>query len=177
MNLKQWLFVREYCDKKDVYYVYKMNDHRGKLDKPSYVFKSSKTKAEIALNMDKNGNNVLNEEFRFFEGKHRRCKGFITLTASMHNALLCKQIALTISGFFVYFANCKLWKQSAFFEVFNKILRKVLGDNLKEFYPIGWCTDMVRANMAGVVNVFGEDSKQHIKSCEFYFKDHWKKFY
>ena len=88
MNLKQWLFVREYCDKKDVYYFYKMNDRRGKLDKLSYMFKSSKTKAEIALNMDKNGNNVLNEEFRFSEGKHRRCKSSITLTASMHNALL-----------------------------------------------------------------------------------------
>mgnify|MGYP002804023452 CR=1 FL=1 len=55
---------KEYCDKKDVYYVYKINDRRGNPDKPSYVFKSSKTKAE----MDEDGNNVLNEEFCFFDG-------------------------------------------------------------------------------------------------------------
>ena len=124
MNLKQWLFVREYCDKKDVYYFYKMNDRRGKLDKPSYMFKSSKTKAEIALNMDKNGNNVLNEEFRFFEGKHRRCKSSITLTASVHNALLCKQIAFTISGFFVYLQIVNYGNSRPFLESSTKYFEK-----------------------------------------------------
>ena len=42
---------KEYCDKKDVYYVYKINDRRGNPDKPSFVFKSSKKKAEIAINI------------------------------------------------------------------------------------------------------------------------------
>ena len=29
--------------------------------------------------------------------------------------------------------------------------------------------------MVGIINVFGEDGKQHIKSCEFHFKDHRNK--
>ena len=34
---------------------------------------------------------------------------------------------------------------------------------------------MAGANMAGIVDVFGDDSKQRIKSCEFHFKDHCNK--
>ena len=39
--------------------------------------------------MDKDGNSVLNED-----GKHKRCKSFITLTESMYHPLLRQQIAL-----------------------------------------------------------------------------------
>ena len=162
---------KEYCDKKDVYYVYKMNDRRGNPDKPSYVFKSSKTKAEIALNMDKDGNNILNEEYCFFDGKHKRCKGFITLTASMYHPLLRKQIALATMD--TESENTET--VSLFWSLFNEVLRKVSGNNLKKFNAIGWCTDMAGANMAGIVDVFGDDSKQRIKSCEFHFKDHRNK--
>ena len=34
---------------------------------------------------------------------------------------------------------------------------------------------MAGANIAGIINVFGEDGKQRIKSCEFHFKDHRNK--
>ena len=71
-----------------------MNDRRRNPDKPSFVFKSSKTKAEMALNMDKDGNHFLTEEFCYFDGKHKRCKGLITLTASVYHPLLRKQVAL-----------------------------------------------------------------------------------
>ena len=70
------------------------------IDCEYYVYKTgeailiSKTQAGIALNMDKAGNSVLNEEYCFFDGKHKRCKGFITLTESMYHPLLHQQIAL-----------------------------------------------------------------------------------
>ena len=162
---------KEYCDKKDIYYIYKMNDRRGNPDKPSFVFKSSKSKAEMAINMDKDGNHFLNDEYCFFDGKYKRCKGFVTLTASLYHPLLRKQVAL---------ATMETESESTetitlFWTLFNEILQKVSGNSLKKFNPIGWCTDMAGANMAGISNAFGEDSKQRIKSCEFHFKDHRNK--
>lgn len=41
------------------------------------------------------------------------------------------------------------------------------------FDPIGWCSDMVGANFAGISKVFGDEAE--IKSCEFHFKDHRNK--
>ena len=43
---------KEYCDKKDQCYVYRINNRRGNLDKPSFVFKTSEQKANVAFNMD-----------------------------------------------------------------------------------------------------------------------------
>ena len=54
---------KEYCDKKNEFYVHKVNDKRGNPDLPSFVFKSSKQKGKIATQMDKNG-----EHFCFFDG-------------------------------------------------------------------------------------------------------------
>ena len=162
---------KEYCDKKDVYYIYKMNDRRGNPDKPSFVFKSSKTKAEMALNMDKDGNHFLNEEFCYFDGKHKRCKGLITLTASVYHPLLRKQVALAT----METESENTETITLFWTLFNEVLQKVSRNTLKKFNPLGWCTDMAGANMAGIINVFGEDGKQRIKSCEFHFKDHRNK--
>jgi hypothetical protein len=162
---------KEYCDKKDEYYIYKINDRRGNPDMPSFVFKSSKKKAEMALNMDKEGNNFLSEEYCFFDGKHKRCKGFITLTASVYHPLLRKQIALAT----METESENKETITLFWTLFNEVLQKVSGNSSKIFNPLGWCTDMAGANMAGLINVFGEDCKQRIKSCEFHFKDHRNK--
>ena len=162
---------KEYCDKKDVYYVYKINDRRGNPDKPSFVFKSSKKKAEIAINMDKDGNHFLNDEYCFFDGKHKRCKGFITLTASVYHPVLRRQIPLAT----METESENTETITLFWTLFNEVLQKVSGDNLKKFNPIGWCTDMAGANMAGIINVYGDECKQRIKSCEFHFKDHRNK--
>lgn len=69
---------------------------RGNSDLPSFVFKASETKARMALNMNRAGDHFLNEEFCFFDGKRKRCRGFVTLTASVYHPLLRKQITLTI---------------------------------------------------------------------------------
>lgn len=51
---------------------------------------------------------------------------------------------------------------------FNK--EKVSNDKTRNFDPIGWSTDM-----AGIFNVFGEEVKSCIKSCELHFKKQRKK--
>ena len=60
---------KQYCDKKDNYYVYKINDRRGNPDRPSFVFKMGTQKAKMAINMDKDGNHFMKEEFCFLMAK------------------------------------------------------------------------------------------------------------
>ena len=67
-NFEAVIAFKEYCDKKDTLYVYKINDRRGNPDKPSFVFKTSTTKAKIALNMDASGEHFLNSEYCFSMG-------------------------------------------------------------------------------------------------------------
>ena len=87
---------KQYCDKKENYYVYKINDRRGNPDRPSFVFKMGTQKAKMAINMDKDGNHFMKEEFCFFDGKRKRCRGFVTLTASVYYGLLQKQVPLAV---------------------------------------------------------------------------------
>jgi len=170
-NFEAIVSFKEYADKKDPLYVYKINDKRGNPDMPSFVFKSSATKMTMAFNMDKKGDHFLSKEFCFFDGKSRRCNGFITLTASVYHPLLRKQIPLaTMEAETEDTVNVEL-----FWRLFNEALRKVAGsDSATYMYdPIGWCSDMAGANLAGISKVFGDNAE--IKSCEFHFKDHRNK--
>jgi len=170
-NFEAVVTFKQYCDEKDEFYVYKVNDRRGNPDKPSFVFKSSREKAKIALNMNRNGSHYLNSEFCYFDGKYKRCCGFVTLTASVYHSLLRKQIILgTMEAESENSQNVAL-----FWELFNEILKKVSGSENETFNPIGWCTDLAGANLAGLCAVFGESTKSRIKTCEFHFKDHRNK--
>ena len=52
-NFEGLVTFKHHCDKKDTFYVYKINDSRGNPDSPTYVFKTSRTKLHIANNMNK----------------------------------------------------------------------------------------------------------------------------
>ena len=162
---------KEYCDKKDTSFIYKINDRRGNPETPSFVFKTSETKAKIALNMDRGGDHFLHEEFCFFDGKRKRCRGFVTLTASVYHPLIRKQITLAV----MESESENTENVTLFWKLFNEVLAKVSKEETRKFDPIGWCTDMAGANMAGIFNVFGEEVKSRIKSCEFHFKEHRNK--
>lgn len=69
---------KEYCDRKDPFYTYKINNKRGNPDLPSFIFKTSTKEIQIALDMNRNVTHFLNEIF-FFCGKPKRCRGFIIL--------------------------------------------------------------------------------------------------
>lgn len=56
-----------------------------------------------------------------------------------------------------------------FWNLYNEAISKI--SQRKSFNPIGWCTNMPGALISGICNVFGEDCKSRIKSCEFHFKD------
>ena len=127
--------------------------------------------AKIALNMNRNGSHYPNSKFCYLDGKYKRCRGFVTLTASVYHSLLRKQIILgTMEAESENSENVAL-----FWELFNEILKKVSGNENETFNPIGWCTDLAGANLAGLCAVFGESTKSRIKTCEFHFKDHRNK--
>ena len=75
-NFEAIVHFKEYCDKQEKFYIYKVNDRRGNPDVASFVFKTSVEKLQIALNMNRDENTPLNSEFCFFDGKHNRCRGF-----------------------------------------------------------------------------------------------------
>lgn len=58
-NFEAVAHFKQYCDEKDPFYVYKINDTRGNPDRPSFVFKTSTLKAKIAINMDKDKEHFL----------------------------------------------------------------------------------------------------------------------
>ena len=59
---------KEYSHKRDLLYIYKVNDRRGNLDKPSFVFKHEQRRPGFYA-----------KRILFFDGKRKRCRGFIFL--------------------------------------------------------------------------------------------------
>lgn len=166
-NFEAVATYKEYCDKRDPYYIYKMNDKRGNPDKPSFVFKGSKLGAKFALNMVENGDHVLSIEFCCFDGKVNRCQGMVTLRASVYHPVLRKQVVLASM-------ECKSESTETvalFWSLFNEMLSKVTGEQDCMLNPRGWCSDMAGSNLQGIKQVFGEGALQKVKGCEFHFKE------
>ena len=83
-HLEAVAHLKQYTDQRDPYYIYTMNDRLGNPNKPTHVFKSSRLKAQFALKMDRvSSENKLSEEFCYFDGKAKRCRGMVSLTASV----------------------------------------------------------------------------------------------
>lgn len=111
------------------------------------------------------------KKFAFFDGKRKRCRGFVTLTASVYHPLLRKQIPMaTKEATTEDTTNITL-----FWKLFKEVLQKVKGDKNYKFKRSGWCTDLAGANMAVLYDVFRSEATQIIKTCEFHFKDHSNK--
>ena len=146
--------------------MYKVNDSRGNLDMPSFVFKTSHERMDIAIKMNKDGDHFLQEEYCYFHGKVKRCKNYVTLTASTYHPLLKKYIPLAIME--TERENSE--NIEPFWALFNEAYKVVAGDDT-HFNLKGWCTDMAGANMNGLQKVFGDDVLSRIKTCEFHFKE------
>ena len=106
-----------------------MNDKRGNPDKPSFIFKTRTKKNENYSELEQHGDHILNDEFCFSDGKHNRCRGFITLTARVYHVLLCKQVVLaTMEVEAETAANVAL-----FWTLFKEALQKVSENQDKLF--------------------------------------------
>lgn len=117
--------------------------------------------------MDEDGAHILSKEFCCFDGKVNRCKGLVTLTASVYHPILRKQVVL---------ASMECESESTetvalFWTMFNEMLSKIAGVQGFVFNPRGWCSDMAGSNLHGIKEVFGEDALRKVKGCEFHFKE------
>ena len=117
--------------------------------------------------MDMNKDHFLAREFCFFDGKHKRAKGYVTLTASVYHPLLRRQIPLaTMEAVSENSENVTL-----FWELLNEVLKKVSNGTTSMFNPLGWCTDMAGSNLSAIRKVFGDSAIDRIKTCEFHFRE------
>ena len=89
----------------------------------------------MALNMNKKGPHFLDEEF--FDGKWKRHRGLVALTASVYYSLLIKQVTLAITkSESENTENVTLvWTSS------KEVLEKLSKNIGKKFDPVGWCVD------------------------------------
>ena len=155
--------LKETTDKHDHTLIYRCNDGRLN-DKPTYVFKSSRLKAKIANNMNREKSHFMSEQYAHFDGKADRCKGFTTLCLSAYHPVLRKMIPLAIMECMGETTK----NVTLFFQLFNDIIKSV-SEEQSAFNPIGFITDEAGANIAGLVNVFGDTVKERLKGCEFHF--------
>ena len=63
--------LKSKMDGRDPFYIYRINDRKMN-QQASYVFKTSRTQANIALSMDRHGEGILNKEYCFMDVKHNR---------------------------------------------------------------------------------------------------------
>eukprot|EP00112_Aurelia_sp_Birch-Aquarium-sp1_P024285 Seg7615.1 transcript_id=Seg7615.1/GoldUCD/mRNA.D3Y31 product="hypothetical protein" protein_id=Seg7615.1/GoldUCD/D3Y31 len=159
---------KQHCDKRDIFYIYKISSRELNPSQPNFVFKTSKTKLQIARNMNiGSGHAFLEGEPCFFDGKAGKLrKNLKTLTLSMFHPLLCKQIPLAVM-------DCESENTEnvvIFWKVLNECIQLESGETGIVFNPHGFCFDMAACNREAGVQVFGNGFLDKIKSCEFHFK-------
>ena len=163
--------IKKETDKWDKYLIYKI--HCGKTSGgDSYIFKTSKHHLETALKMDStqrriNGKiSMLAYEKAYFDGMHRRVRGFKTLTLWVHHPGMRRMKRL---------ASMEVDKENAdnvelFFNIFNEALREYTGDETYKFNPAMFMTDAAGAIHQGLYRVFGESFLDKICTCQWHFK-------
>ena len=163
--------IKKELDKYDKYFVWKYNC--GKTNGgDTFVFKTSKHHLETALKMDPtkrplNGKrSMLSFEKTYFDGMHKRVRGFKTLTLWVHHPGLRRMKRLASM-------DCKRETKdmvALFFELFNSALQDYTGDPNYHFNPIMLVTDEAGAIHNGLHEVFGFDFLERISTCQWHFK-------
>ena len=134
----------------------------------SYVFKSSRIMANLAIKMDENGDgdDPMKTEHVYFDGMHERVNNWKTLTAWVYHPASRKLLRLATM-------ECKGENTESvkkIWTIFNEILREVKQDTNYLFNPKGFLTDEAGANINGIIGAFGMDYMNKINTCQFHFK-------
>ena len=155
-------------DTPDKYLIFKIHDHNMSGSGQSFVFKTSRKMANLCLNMDQNNptQNPLQSEPAYFDGMHKRCQGWKTLTLWVHHPSSRKLMKL---------ATMEVQGETSdsvalFWENLNAVLREVKGDESIYFNPSMFITDEAGANFNGIYKVFGQQGVDKSRTCQFHFK-------
>ena len=140
--------IKTYTDTKDSYYIFRINDQNMN-GQPSFVFKTSRQMAEIAIQMDQSASNksALKEEYCYFDGMHRRCEGWKTLTLWVFHSPSRK--LLRLASMEVKGETSKM--VALFWKSFAQVVSNVKGHSYL-FNPKGFLVDEAGCN-------FKEDTK------------------
>ena len=159
--------LKQFFDPFDKYYIYQINDGAMN-DKPSYVFKSSREMANLMLKMDQlsGESHPLQDEVVYFDGMHKRCSGFKTLTLWVLQIVMRKLTNLATMEVKREDTTCC----SLFWEILNTMLSEVKNEEGYKFNPKMFIVDEAGAVAAGIRNVFGEAGYRKTRSCHFHFK-------
>ena len=159
--------LKEFFDPFDKYYIYEIND--GSMNgQQSYVFKSSKEMAQLMLKMDQNNQDIhpIQDEPVYFDGMHKRCVGFKTLTLwvlQIAQRRLTRLVTMEVKR--ENTTSCEL-----FWKIINKMLSEVKGETGYKFNPKQFIVDEAGAVAAGIRNVFGDEGYRKTVSCQFHYK-------
>ena len=91
--------------------------------------------------MDRDGEHFMRDEYCYFDGKVKRCRNFVTLTASTYHPILKRHIPLVVME--AERENSE--NTELFWRLFVEAQREVAGNK---------DTDMAGANMNGLRRVF-----------------------
>ena len=138
---------------------------------PSYVFKTSTYALQTAVKMDPTKKTVRGKrslpsyEPAYYDGMHRRCRGFKTLTLWTHHPGMRRMQCL---------ATVEVERETQemvalFFKLFNKALAKYVGDPNYKFNPSIVMCNKAGANIQGLKEVFGPDFVNCIATCQWHF--------
>ena len=150
-------------DTVDNFYISSINDTNMN-GRPSYVFKTSR---RMAINMDQKypHKNPSQEEPAYFDGMHKRCTGWKTLTLWVYHSASRKLLRLaTMEVKGETSENVAL-----FWRLFNEVLAEVKGEPGYQFNPCGWITDEAGATFNGIGMVYGQEALQKSYSCRFHY--------
>lgn len=162
---------KEETDKKDPFIVYSANNEKLNNGKPTYVFKSLKSMAQLAIDMDKDIGKYC-DSFAYVDVKHDRVKGLQSVTLWTCHPIICKVMCI---------ATMEITKENGenlilFWHQLNSMLQELSGDAVYMFNPRGWIVDEHSANWSSIAAVYGEEGIRRTFSCEFHFKQSLTKY-
>ena len=159
--------MKKKTNTKDIYYIYQIgNINYG--NTVDHVFKCSHKMAEIALQMDVNGeDNILQLKNAYFDATHSRVQYFKSLGMWLVHPAMKKVLCL---------ASMEIRSEhhkdiALFLHLFNKILEEVSGKEGYKFNPRYFVCDDAGTNYKVIALVYGEEfAAQRIKGCQWHFK-------
>ena len=114
---------------------------------------------------------LLQEEPAYFDGMHKRCKGWKILTLWVFHPSSRRLIRLAI----MEVKGETTESVSLLWTTLNKMLQEVFNDETIYFYPCMFTTDEAGANCNGIMKVYGEEGYKKSRTCVFHFKQSLQK--
>ena len=151
----------------DPYLIYKLND--GTLnDEISFVFKSSKCAAQLALEMDyqdPENKSCLREEPVYCDTMHSCVQNYKNITAWVKNPITRAVMRIAT----MEAMNEDTPTMTLFFTLLNEVLQKVSGKPNYKFNPFRFYVDEAGANKNAIARVFAKAALERTVTCKWHF--------